>query len=781
MQKRQSTLPHVTTTYQDWAALQGRRESAEPVLVNGRDLTIADVVAVSLHGAAAILFQDPRDVKLVNDSVDFLKRQLEAGNVIYGVNTGFGGSADTRTQHLEQLQSAAIQHLNVGILLKTDKTDPEADRKQDNGLLRSHALPNPIVRAAMLIRCNSLMRGHSGVRTSVIESVMKLLTLDMIPVVPLRGSISASGDLSTLSYIAGAVEGNPDIFVRVGSSSSGGGGGNNDGKTKILSAREALGLAKLEPVRLQAKEGLGITNGTAPSCAAACLAIHQANQLLILAQLLTAMGTEALGGAANNYHPFISSVRPHPGQAEVASNILAFLSGSKLCRPLTKGGESSSLSRKGLAQDRYALRTAPQWLGPQLEDLLLATRQVAIELNSTTDNPLIQLVGEEEGEEGQESRIHHGGNFQAHAMTSAMEKTALALQNTGRLLFAQSSELLSQGGSGVGLPPNLSWDDPSRSFTCKGLDVNMAAYAAELATCAHPVSAHVLPAEMANQSVNSMALVAARRALDAAELVALMAATYTYVLCQALDLRCLRLEFGARVPAVVKGVVERCFWGGGGGAGSGENGEVREAKVTEEKVKEGEGEEETIAEVLTAALLERWDRLAHLDLVERCRVAVDDSLGAVLGHLVAECGTSSVDGLREYQVRMAAALEECYSRVWDEFTVRQTTTDYISPASRVVYDFVRKDLKIPLNRGVEDHPPLLLRKAEEARKRASNGCITNGSGREGEDAVYTAEEELAVRGKTIGTMASEIYEALRRGELHDRIMKFGKESGIWGI
>ncbi|KAL2157281.1 hypothetical protein VTH06DRAFT_6219 [Thermothelomyces fergusii] len=507
MQKKQSACAHASAAYRDWAALQDRRHSLEAVAVNGRDLTISDVVAVSLYGGTATLSRDPRDVQLVSDSVEFLRRQLEAGSVIYGVNTGFGGSADTRTQRLEQLQSAAIQQLNVGILLKADKTDAEADRRQDNGLLRSHALPPPIVRAAMLIRCNSLMRGHSGVRISVIESVMKLLALDTTPVVPLRGSISASGDLSTLSYIAGALEGNPDIFVRVGGGSS----RSEDGKTKIVSAREALRLAELEPVRLQAKEGLGIINGTAPSCAAACLAIHQANQLVILVQLLTAMGAEALGGTANNYHPFISSVRPHPGQAEVAANILAFLVGSKLCRPLSKGGDSSSLARRGLAQDRYALRTAPQWLGPQVEDLLLAGRQVAVELNSTTDNPLIQLTGEEEQEH--ESRIHHGGNFQAHALTSAMEKTLLALQNTGRLLFAQSSELLGQhggatgsSGGGVGLTPNLSWDDPSGSFTCKGLDINMAAYAAELAACAHPVSAHVLPAETANQSVNSMAL-----------------------------------------------------------------------------------------------------------------------------------------------------------------------------------------------------------------------------------------------------------------------------------
>ncbi|KAK3299443.1 L-Aspartase-like protein [Chaetomium fimeti] len=741
-------VPHAFAAYSEWIRLQNRRHSRKDVLVNGRELTIADVLAVSLHNGPAKLTDDPLDLELVSESVAFLARELEAGNVIYGVNTGFGGSADTRTQDFERLQSAAVQHLNVGILLKADKTDPGSDN-QENGLLRSHALPTPIVKAAMLIRCNSLMRGHSGVRVSVIESVMKLLSLNMTPVVPLRGSISASGDLSTLSHIAGAIEGNPDIFVKVVG---------EDGKTKILPASETLKVAKIDPVRLQAKEGLGITNGTAPSCAAACLAIDQANQLALLAQLLTAMGTEALNGNSHNYHPFISAIRPHPGQAEVTTNILHFLSGSKICPPPTS---SQSIARVGLAQDRYSLRTAPQWLGPQLEDLLLATRQVTTEINSTTDNPLIEVVPPSlanSNTSSNTSRMHHGGNFQAAALTSAMEKTLLALQNIGRLLYAQSAELINNA-TNKGLPPNLSLDDPSASFTCKGFDVNMAAYAAELAYLAKPVSAHVQVAEMANQSVNSMALVAARYALEAVEVVSLMAATYVYVLCQALDLRCLGLEFRERLGEVVRGVVAGCFLGGEKG---------------------GKREEEVVSESVRDAVLARWDQLSHLDLGDRCRTAVNESLGTVLETL-AGCG-ASLEGVREYQGRMAAAMETCYAGLRVEFLRSQTTTDYISSASRVVYDFVRKDLNIPLNRGIEDHPPLLLGKVEEARRAGTadgpNGHVASGEGENGD--LTALEEELALRGRTLGTMSGEIYEAVRGGELHDRIMKFGEESGIWG-
>ncbi|KAL2133201.1 hypothetical protein VTI74DRAFT_2746 [Chaetomium olivicolor] len=726
------TRPHASAAYSEWVALQNRLRSNEAVLVNGRDMTIADVVAVSLNKTWARLTDDPQDLKLVDDSVALLERELDAGNVIYGVNTGFGGSADTRTQHFEKLQSAAIQHLNVGILLKADKTDPNSGASRENALLRSHALPTPIVKAAMLIRCNSLMRGHSGVRVSVVESVMKLLSMDMTPVTPLRGSISASGDLSTLSYIAGAIEGNPDIYVRVGS---------KDGSTKILPADQTLRLAGLESVRLQAKEGLGITNGTAPSCAAACLVVHQANQLALLTQLLTAMGTEALNGTAANYHPFISSVRPHSGQAEVASNILSFLSGSKICpSPFSPLTESLSHHRIGLAQDRYALRTAPQWIGPQLEDLLLATHQVTTELNSTTDNPLLNLSS---------GTIHHGGNFQAAALTSAMEKALLALQNLGRLLFVQSSELINNA-TNKGLPPNLSADDPSASFTAKGFDVNMAAYAAELGYLCRPVSAHVQVAEMANQSVNSMALVAARYALEAVEVVGLMAATYVYVLCQALDLRCLRIEFGRRVGGKVREVVK-------GGLG--------------EKIPKGEAEDlvgEGRMERVKEALLAKWDVLAHLDLEERARTAVSESLGAVLDTLGEEAALTRVG---EYQRRMARSLVELYEEVRGRFTKEEgTTTELISPASRVVYEFVRKELRIPMNRGVDDHPPLLLRNAMGGRKAGINGV----------SALHDVDDDLAARSRTLGTMAGEIYEALRRGDLHDRIMKFGQEAGFWG-
>jgi len=581
----------------------------------------------------------------------------------------------------------------------------------------------------MLIRCNSLMRGHSGVRVSVIDSIMQLLAQDMTPVVPLRGSISASGDLSTLSYIAGAIEGNPDVFIKVGKS--------DQQEQKILPASEVLPLAGLTPVRLQAKEGLGITNGTAPSCAAACIVIHQANRLALLTQLLTAMGTEALAGTSHNYHPFISAARPHTGQAEAAANILKFVSGSKLSPD--RGPEHC-----GLAQDRYALRTAPQWIGPQLEDLMLATRQVETEINSTTDNPMIDVAN---------GRVHHGGNFQAMAMTSAMEKTMTAVQNLGRLLFAQSSELINNM-TNKGLPPNLSADEPSQSFTFKGFDVNMAAYMAELAYLARPISTHVQVAEMTNQSVNSMALAAARYALEAVEVLSLMAATYICTLCQALDLRCMQVGFRS---AAIVGISDKGIARFADKANPAQSKELKQIFVN-----------------FAEAVMHRWDELSHLDTTERSATAAREALGGLMENLAAAPflkPTPSLDELIQFREETAAGLEGLYNAARKDAFEIKTTATYLSPASKVVYEFVRKELQVPLNRGVVDHPPLLFRSAQEHKLKGTSNGNANGNG--------VKKDDMEARGRILGTMASEIYEAVRSGELHDCIMKFAEGSGFW--
>lgn len=407
-----------------------------------------------------------------------------------GVNTGFGGSADVRTSKHVALQQGLVQLLNSGVLTSRD-TMPASPTSSMNGY--STSMPTSWARGLMLARLNSIIRGHSAVSLEIIETIVAFLQKDMTPIIPIRGSISASGDLIPLSYLAGCIQGSTDVYMRVGNLNP-----------KIVTAAVGLKEAGIQPIVLGAKEGLGLLNGTAASVAVASLAIYESNQIALISQMLTAMGCEALQGTAESFHAFIAKTRPHKGQIEAASNILGFLSSSELA----SGVDGENKDVEGLAQDRYALRTSSQWIGPQLEDLMLATEQITLELNSTTDNPLIDVEGD---------AILHGGNFQAASITSAMEKTRLSVQMLAKMLFAQCTEIINPALN-RGLPPNLCADDPSLSFTMKGVDISMAAYYSEIAFLSNPVSTHVQSAEMHNQALNSLALISARYTLQVSDI-----------------------------------------------------------------------------------------------------------------------------------------------------------------------------------------------------------------------------------------------------------------------
>lgn len=202
-----------------------------------------------------------------------------------------------------------------------------------------------------------------------------------------------------------------------------------------------------------------------------------------------------------------------------------------------------------LRQDRYSIRTAPQWLGPQLEELVLADKQISVELNSTTDNPVINP---------QKEYILHGGNFQAMAVTVAMEKTRLVLHSVGRLLSAQTTELMNPAFNN-GLPPNLTADEPSQSFLFKGIDISAASLQSELGLLASPVLPHVQNAEMGNQSVNSLALLSARYTHTALNVLAQMSASALSALCQALDLRALDILFLSTLEPELRNFTSEIF------------------------------------------------------------------------------------------------------------------------------------------------------------------------------------------------------------------------------
>lgn len=284
-----------------------------------------------------------------------------------GVSTGFGGSANTRSDDTCGLQTALMQMQQCGVL-----SGHQAGMKTRTShyLTSVTSMPESWVRAATLVRCNSLVRGHSAVRSHIIQMLELLLNENYIPLVPLRGSISASGDLSPLSYIAGVLEGNPKLSVWTG----------KEGSRMLISADQALKQLQLSPVSYGPKEVLGMVNGTAVSAGVAALALSEVHYLAVLSQILTAMGVEALGGTAESFHPFLAEVRPHVGQAEAAHNISGFLRGSRLARE--RISSTALKDSDALWQDRYPLRASTQWVGPLLEDLVLAHQQITTELNS---------------------------------------------------------------------------------------------------------------------------------------------------------------------------------------------------------------------------------------------------------------------------------------------------------------------------------------------------------------------------------------------------------------
>jgi len=632
------------------------------VTVDGKTLSIAAVVAVSRYHALAQLDQSPKTKEKVDKSRKTISDKVDNGISIYGVTTGFGGSADTRTNDPVVLGNALLQMQHIGILPSSGKA-PDALPLLD---LMGSVMPEAWVRSAMLVRLSSLIRGHSGIRWEVLEKLTQILSKfdGPVPVVPLRGSISASGDLSPLSYIAGMLVGNPSIRAWDGPS----------GSRKMVSSREGLARHDITPISLAAKEHLGILNGTAFSAAVAALVLDDARKLTLLSHILTAMSVEALYGMRGSFHPFIQECRPHPGQIESANLVWNLLENSQFA--ILHEEEVTIEEDEGkLRQDRYSLRTAPQFLGPQLEALLSSIKTVSIELNSTTDNP---LVDERTGE------THHGGNFQAMAVTNAMEQTRLSLHHIGRLMFSQCAELMDPTMN-RGLPPSLASTDPSLNYFAKGIDIGTAAYVSELGYLASPVSTHIQSAEMHNQAVNSLALISARQTLSSLEVLSLLMSSHLYVLCQALDLRALEKEFLAGLANICHKELHASF-----GAALPES----EFSAVEQHVRK--------------AAIDTFEKTSTMDLYERMHKIAASSSTVLVDFLTRSSNPDAVSSLvqipefrRRFSEKMAQLMDELRHAYLFGERGAAPASPYLNK-TKPMYEFVRLTLGIRMH-GAENY------------------------------------------------------------------------------
>lgn len=364
------------------------------------------------------------------------------------------------------------------------------------------------------------------------------------------------------------------------------------------------------------------------------------------------MSVEALQGTTESFDPFFAAVRPHPGQMESARNINSFLVGSRLTA-IKDGSEGT------LRQDRYSIRTASQWLGPCLEDLSLAHQQITIESNSVTDNPLCDTNG----------NFLHGGNFQAKAVTSAMEKTRLCLQSLGQMLFTQCTELINPA-TNRGLPSNLVADEPGESFIFKAVDLMAAALQSELGFLSNPVGTYVQPAEMGNQALNSLALISARYTHTAVDVLSQLAAGHLMALCQALDLRAIHTRFLDDFQHAFQMCLQDSFCL-----------LIDKANLA------------SLAEILWKKFDKFFSQNMMMDSKRRIQAAVDVLQITIMDTIPTEA--LSIKVLKSWGANCTAAAHLSYATSRETYIAHPDTTHLLGRAAKKMYIFVRHDLGVP--------------------------------------------------------------------------------------
>jgi histidine ammonia-lyase/phenylalanine ammonia-lyase len=424
---------------------------------------------------------------------------------IYGVTTGFG---DNGQFHIGPAKTAELQR-NL-ITYHLNGTGPTASEDT--------------VRATMLVRANCLARGYSGIRQEVVELILACLRAGVMPAIPERGSVGASGDLVPLCYLGNLLIGEGDAVVA--------------GRT--VPARQALAEHGLTPVVLEPKEGLALINGTSFMCGFGVLAARDAADLAVIADLCTAFTSEALLGNRGHFDPFIHRQKPHPGQVRSAARIRALLSGSRLATdqpqvldPDPEIGRRGVSHLERIVQDRYSVRCAPHVTGVLDDTLEWAVRWLDVEINSTNDNPLFDPSGE---------NVPSGGNFYGGHVGQAMDSLKSAVANVGDLLDRQLA-LMVDTKFNHGLTPNLAppvdGNDPEAVLYhgFKGMQIAASALAAEALKNTMPATVFSRSTESHNQDKVSMGTIAARDARNSVELVREIAAIHLLAACQAVELR----------------------------------------------------------------------------------------------------------------------------------------------------------------------------------------------------------------------------------------------------
>jgi len=419
----------------------------EQVILDGSPISITQVVAVARQGAGVCISDE--SAHRMSASRAIVEQAAAGSEAVYGINTGFGA-------------------------LSRKQIDPESNRHLQLNLVRSHAagvgdpLPVETVRAMMLLLAGSLARGCSGVRPLLLEQIVGLLNAGITPVVPELGSVGASGDLAPLSHVALVLVGEGDAVV--------------DGN--CMSGGDALTRSGLQPIALEAKEGLALINGTHLMAAQAALALADIDHLMDAAIIAAAMAVDACLGTDATLDARVHDVRCQPGQIEVARRMRELLDGSTIV--------TSHVEDDPRVQDPYSLRATPQVLGAVLDSISSARCVVERELGAVTDNPLV--FGDE---------IRSGGNFHGMPLAIAMDSIAIALANAAGISERRVYWLQAAHDDFNRVPTHLS-PEPGLHSGLMITQYTAAACCNELRLLATPASVGNIPTAAGIEDYNSM-------------------------------------------------------------------------------------------------------------------------------------------------------------------------------------------------------------------------------------------------------------------------------------
>lgn len=415
-------------------------------------------------------------------SRNYIEKRISAGEVMYGVNTGFGAFSSVRISdnEIELLQKNLIRSHSSGIGAAFSKTQS---------------------RAMMILRANALARGHSGCRPIVVEKILEFLNMNVIPVIPSQGSVGASGDLAPLSHLALALIGEGEVW-------------GDDGQATQV--EKVLKEKNIKPLELKAKEGLSLINGCQVMTAVGLLSLYEVRDLLLLADLAGAMSLEGLTGSRSAFDPLISATRAHAGESKTAANLRKILSDSSEIADSHKDCDR--------VQDAYSLRCMPAVHGAVKDTFNYVVKILETEANSSTDNPLVFA---------DENKILSCGNFHGMPVAFAMDFLAVALSSLGSISECRIAKMINPAMSQ--LPAFLT---PNGGLNSGHMIVQVAAASlvSENKVLAHPASVDTIPTSAEKEDHVSMGTIAARKAQQILQNVQNIFAMEFLSATQALDL-----------------------------------------------------------------------------------------------------------------------------------------------------------------------------------------------------------------------------------------------------